>query len=175
MPVHVHGGRRDGQLHGRGGEPAAEDPLKGGFLLASDYHGSWSQEQFDDEIGRALPRGEFPIVDLSPPNHPLWHTMFQVEKLPQMASIATWRRTGGDTVERWNVEGAPPDARGIADEKGRLMVLMIHNTDLPDPWEREAESPEVLFQVFAGRLRRRHQYPALRVDPLTPAQARWLS
>ena len=24
--------------------------LKGGFLLVSDYHGSWAQEQFDDEI-----------------------------------------------------------------------------------------------------------------------------
>jgi hypothetical protein len=120
--------------------------LKGGFLLASDYHGVWAQQQFDAEIARALPPGEFPVVDLSPPDHPLWHTMFQVAQLPQMASIATWRRTGGGTIERWNVEGAPPDARGIADDHGRLMVLMIHNTDLPDPWEREAESPEYFFK-----------------------------
>ena len=120
--------------------------LKGGFLLASDYHGRLAQEQFDAEIGRALPRDEFPIVDLTPPDHPLWHTMFQVTKLPQMASIATWRRTGGGTIERWNFEGEAPDARGIADREGRLMVLMIHNTDLPDPWEREAESPEYFFK-----------------------------
>ncbi len=26
------------------------------------------------------------------------------------------------------------------------MVLMIHNTDLPDAWEREAEDPEYFFR-----------------------------
>jgi len=25
-------------------------------------------------------------------------------------------------------------ARGIADEKGRLMVVMIHDSDIPDGW-----------------------------------------
>jgi hypothetical protein len=120
--------------------------LKGGFLLATDYHGDWAREQFDQEIGRALPPEEFPIVDLAPPDHPLWHTMFQVAALPQMASINTWRRTGGGTIERWNVDGAPPDARGIADAHGRLMVVMIHNTDLPDPWEREGENADYFFK-----------------------------
>jgi hypothetical protein len=120
--------------------------LKGGFLLVSDYHGTMAQEQFDEEIGRVLPRGEFPIVDLTPPNHPLWHTMFPVTQIPQMASINSWRRSGGGTIERWNLEGDPPDARGIADAHGRLMVVMIHNTDLPDPWEREGENPDYFFK-----------------------------
>jgi hypothetical protein len=62
--------------------------------------------------------------------------MFPVASLPQIASIQTWRRTGGSTVERWNVDGDPPDARGIADDHGRLMVVMVHNSDIPDPWER---------------------------------------
>ena len=119
--------------------------LKGGFLFVSDYHGILAQAQFDEEIGRALPRNDFPIVDLNPPDHPLWHTMFQVANLPQLASINTWRRTGGGTIERWNMEGAPPDARGIADAHGRLMVVMIHNTDVPDAWEREAEDPRYFF------------------------------
>jgi hypothetical protein len=118
--------------------------LKGGFIFVSDYHGTQAQEQFDREIGRVLPHNEFPIVDLTPPDHPLWRTMFQVSRIPQMASINTWRRTGG-TIERWNFEGAPPDARGIADSHGRLMVVMIHNSDIPDPWEREGEDPEYFF------------------------------
>jgi hypothetical protein len=113
--------------------------LKGGFLLVSDYHGSYGREQFDDEIGRALPRGQYPIVDISPPDHAMWRTMFPVTQLPQMASIASWRRSGGDIVERWNEDRSPPSARGIADDQGRLMVVMVHNTDLPDPWEREGE------------------------------------
>ena len=119
--------------------------LKGGFLLASDYHGVWAREQFDEQIGRVLPPDDFPIVDLMPPDHPMWHTMFQVTRLPQMASINTWRRTGGGRIERWNVDGDPPDARGIADARGRLMVVMVHNTDLPDPWEREGENADYFF------------------------------
>jgi hypothetical protein len=120
--------------------------LKGGFLFVSDYHGGWSKAQFDEEIGRVLPPGEFPIVDLTPPNHPLWHTMFAVTRLPQLASINTWRRTGGGTIERWNIEGEPPDARGIVDSHGRLMVVMIHNTDVPDAWEREGEDAAYFFR-----------------------------
>lgn len=119
--------------------------LKGGLLLVSDYHGARAREQFDEQVGRALPRGEFPIVDLSPPDHPLWRTMFAVQRLPQLASISTWRRSGGGTIERWNAEGAPPSARGIADRRGRLMVVMIHNTDIPDAWEREGEDPDYFF------------------------------
>lgn len=119
--------------------------MKGGFLLVSDYHGSWAREQFDSEIGRALPRARYPIVDLSPPDHAIWRTMFPVAKLPQMASINTWRRTD-DVIERWNEDGSPPSARGIADERGRLMVVMIHNTDMPDAWEREGEDSEYFFR-----------------------------
>jgi hypothetical protein len=120
--------------------------LKGGFLLVSDYHGTWAKEQFDEEIGRALPRSQYPIVDLTPPDHAMWRMLFPVARLPQMASIQTWRRTGGDTIERWNEDASPPNVRGIADDKGRLMVVMVHNTDLPDGWEREGEDPEYFFR-----------------------------
>src|SRR5262249_25566853 len=113
--------------------------LKGGFLLVSDYHGSRAKAQFDEEIGYVLSPKEYPTVDLTPPNHPMWNSFLPVTRIPQMASIQTWRRTGGGTIERWNEDGSPPDVRGIADDRGRLMVVMVHNTDLPDPWEREGE------------------------------------
>lgn len=120
--------------------------LKGGFLLVGDYHGNWGREQFDEQIARALPSSRFPTIDLTPPNdHPLWRTMFPVKELPQMASIQTWRRTGS-IIERWNDENGPPTARGITDEHGRLMVLMVHNTDLPDPWEREGEDKDYFYR-----------------------------
>jgi hypothetical protein len=121
--------------------------LKGGFLFVSDYHGTEARDQFDEEIGRALPADKYPIVDLTPPNdHPLWHNIFTVTRLPQIASIQTWRRSGGGTLERWNLEGAPPEARGIADAHGRLMVVMVHNSDIPDPWEREGEDTDYFFR-----------------------------
>jgi len=120
--------------------------IKGGFLLVADYHGMWGREQFDEEIARALPPAVYRTIDLTPPiEHAMWKTMFPVTQMPQMASIATWRRTG-DIIERWNQEGAPPTARGIVDEQGRVMVLMVHNTDLPDPWEREGEDKDYFYR-----------------------------
>lgn len=117
--------------------------LKGGFLFVSDYHGTAARERFDHEIARVLAPDQYSMVDLTPPNdHPLWRTMFTVSRLPQIASIQTWRRTGGSTIERWNLEGAPPDAHAITDAHGRVMVLMVHNSDIPDPWEREGEDTE---------------------------------
>ncbi|MEZ5285866.1 MAG: DUF4159 domain-containing protein [Vicinamibacterales bacterium] len=120
--------------------------LKGGFVLVSDYHGTWGRDQFDDQMARVLPRGEYPIVDISPPGHPVWNTFFPVRQIPQIASIQTWRRSGGGTIERWNNDGAGPDARAIADKHGRLMVVMIHNSDIPDAWEREGENPDYFYQ-----------------------------
>ena len=116
--------------------------LKGGFLFVSDYWGDWAREQFDEEIGRALPPGQYPIVDL-PLNHAIWHTLFELKTIPQMPSIQSWRRTGGNT-DRGVMD--PPSARGIVDSRGRLMVVMMHNTDIPDGWEREGEDPEYFYR-----------------------------
>ena len=131
------------RLNGPEGERLREYLLKGGFLLVADYHGPRAKAQWDEEINRVLPPSRYPIVDL-PPDHAVWHTLFHVKQIPQMASIQTWRRTGG-VLERWNYEGAPADARGIADEHGRLMVVMLHNTDIPDGWEREGEDREYFY------------------------------
>ena len=116
--------------------------LKGGFLFVSDYWGERARVQFDEQIRLALPRGEYPIVDL-PLNHSMWHTWFDMKNIPQMPSIQSWRRTGGQT-DRGVVD--PPSARGITDEHGRLMVVMMHNTDIPDGWEREGEDPEYFYR-----------------------------
>jgi hypothetical protein len=116
--------------------------LKGGFIFSSDYWGIWAKEQFDEEIGLVLPPGQYLRVDLTP-DHPLWRTLFDVKEVPQMPSIQSWRRTGGNTDR--GVDD-PPTARGIVDDHGRLMVVMLHNTDIPDGWEREGEDPEYFFR-----------------------------
>jgi hypothetical protein len=131
-------------LSGLEAERLREFLLKGGFLLVADYHGTRAKAQWDDEIARVLPPSRYPIVDLTP-DHPIWHTLFHVKQVPQMASIQTWRRTGG-VLERWNDDGAGADARGIADEDGRVMVVMLHNTDIPDGWEREGEDREYFYR-----------------------------
>jgi hypothetical protein len=62
-----------------------------------------------------------------------------------VTNINFWRRTGGYTSERGN-DSPHANFRMIADEKGRIMVLMTHNTDLADSWEREAEDREFFLQ-----------------------------
>jgi hypothetical protein len=113
--------------------------LKGGFVFVSDYWGPLAQEQFDQQIGRVLPPETYPVVSI-PIDHPIWHTQFELTHIPQMSSIQSWRRSGGGTTERGVT--ASVDTRGIADERGHLMVVMIHNSDIPDGWEREGEERE---------------------------------
>jgi uncharacterized protein DUF4159 len=117
---------------------------KGGFLFASDYWGTRAGEQWDEEIGRVLPQETYPIIEL-PPEHQIWHSFFEVNKMPQMASIQFWRRSGGGISERGE-DSSIVDVRGIADKHGRLMVVMIHNSDIPDGWEREAEDPQYFYK-----------------------------
>ena len=117
---------------------------KGGFLFVSDYWGTRAGEQWDEEIGRVLPRETYPIIDL-PSTHPIWQMLYVVRDVHQMASIQYWRRSGGGISERGD-DSAIVNVRGIADTHGRLMVVMIHNSDIPDGWEREAEDPQYFYK-----------------------------
>jgi hypothetical protein len=117
--------------------------LKGGFIWADDSWGSFALSNWEDQIGRVLPPAQFPIRDITP-EHPLFRTMFQIAEMPQIPSISHWRRSGGGTSER----GSDSDdvvVRGISDAEGRLMVLMTHNTDISDAWEREGEDPRYFY------------------------------
>ena len=38
--------------------------------------------------------------------------------------------------------------RAIRDQRGRIMVVMTHNTDVADAWEREGEDPG-FFEQFS--------------------------
>ena len=117
--------------------------LKGGFIWADDSWGSLALESWEREIGRVLPASEYPILDL-PPDHAVFRMMFQIPKLPQIPSISHWRRSGGGTSER-GPDSDVPVIRGISDRAGNLLVLMTHNTDISDAWEREGEDPEFFY------------------------------
>ena len=122
--------------------------LKGGFIWVDDSWGSYAWSMIVREIGRVLPHGEFPIIDI-PPDHPIMHTLYSVKDIPQVPSINHWSRSGGDTSERgW--DSANVYFKGIQDSHGRLMVLMTHNTDIADTWEREGES-QAYFDLFSPR------------------------
>lgn len=116
--------------------------LKGGFLWADDFWGTYAWEAWEQEFRKVLPAAEYPIVDL-PLSHPMFRTMFEIKKVAQIPSINHWYGTGG-TSER-GADSAEPHARAITDRKGRLIVLITHNTDFGDSWEREGDDPQYFY------------------------------
>jgi hypothetical protein len=118
--------------------------LKGGFLWVDDFWGSYSWEVWANEIRKVFPPPDYNIVDLTP-DHPIYHTMFDLKEVPQIPGIGTF--FAGATSER-GADSAEVHVRGIADRNGRVMVFMTHNTDVSDSWEREGEDPEY-FRRFS--------------------------
>jgi hypothetical protein len=119
--------------------------LKGGFLWVDDFWGTPAWTQWSTEIARVLP--EFPIEDV-PATDPILNSQFQLTEVPQITNFQFWRRSGGrETSER----GADSDTvhfRVIRDKARRVMVVMTHNTDVADSWEREGEDPG-FFEQFS--------------------------
>jgi len=118
---------------------------KGGFLWADDFWGSRAWEWWSMQMAKALPPSEFPIVDI-PMDHPMFHTMFDINEMPQIPNIGQWESS--HTTSERGFDSAQAHARGIFDSKGRLMVFMTFNTDFGDSFERETESPDY-FQHFS--------------------------
>ena len=108
---------------------------KGGFLWADDFWGEYAWSWWVGQLRKALPAAEFPIFDI-PLDHPMFHTQFEVKKIAQIPSINFF--SPGHTSER-GADSATPHARAVADKKGRMIVLMTHNTDFGDSWEREGD------------------------------------
>jgi hypothetical protein len=109
----------------------------GGFLMVDDFWGVAEWRNFYREIKRVFPDRE--PIEL-PLEHPVFNIIFPLEKKPQVPHMdfAVRNRHSGITWER-------PDARepgywGIFDDKDRMMVIICHNTDLADGWEREGDN-----------------------------------
>jgi len=115
---------------------------KGGFLWVDDFWGNAAWNQWVQQMELVFPGRT--IVDLSM-EHPLFGIVYDVPRLPQIPSIQHWRRSGGGTSER-GFESRQPHIRAVLDDDGRIMVLITHNTDIADGWEREAEDPRFFYQ-----------------------------
>jgi uncharacterized protein DUF4159 len=117
--------------------------LKGGFLWADDFWGEYAWNYFERQMRKVFPAARYPIVDL-PLDHPLFHELMSVQRLPQIPSINFWGGPGGGTSER--IDSQTPHARAILDEQGRVMVFITHNTDFGDAFEREGDNHEYFIE-----------------------------
>jgi hypothetical protein len=110
--------------------------LKGGFLWVDDFWGERAWSLWESQIRKVFPSGLYPIIDV-PVDHPLFRQFRTVSRVPQIPSIDFWLGSGGGTSER-GADSKVPHLRAITDERERIMVLMSHNTDFGDSYERES-------------------------------------
>ncbi|MBW6515994.1 MAG: DUF4159 domain-containing protein [Candidatus Cloacimonetes bacterium] len=103
--------------------------LKGGFLYADDDYGM--DEAFRREIRKVFPDRD--MIEL-PANHPLFHCYFSFSQgIPKIHEH----------------DGKRPQAFGIFDDTGRLMVLYTYETNISDGWSDAHDNPpEVSEEAF---------------------------
>ena len=119
--------------------------LKGGFLWVDDFWGDAAWDQWSRELARVLPPAEYPIEDVAL-SDPIFRSQFTVTRVPQITNIGFWRRTAGRETSERGEESRDPHFRVVRDHRGRIMVVMTHNTDIADSWEREGEDPAFFYQ-----------------------------
>ena len=118
--------------------------LKGGFLWADDFWGSDAWFVFEREIRKVFPEAEYPIIDV-PLTHPLFRAQFEMKNgAPQISAIGNWAR--GVLSER-GADSAEVHVRAILDKHDRIMVVITHNTDFGDSYEREGDNPEYFYEM----------------------------
>jgi hypothetical protein len=118
--------------------------MKGGFLWVDDFWGDAGWDHWVRVMGEVLPDRsieELPLTD------PLFSSQYVVKRQLQVPNYPFWNRSGGETSELGN-ESLDHPFRVIRDDRGRIMVLMTHNNDIADSWEREAQDP-VYFAQFS--------------------------
>ncbi len=119
--------------------------LKGGFFWVDDFWGTDAWEQWVSQMRKVFDLNEYPIVDL-PMSHPMFRTLAAVPRVPQVTNIQFWRGSGGTETSERGSDSIDVHTRAILDKHGNVMVLMTHNTDLGDSWEREGEDPGYFYQ-----------------------------
>jgi len=125
----------------------------GGFIMVDDFWGQAEWDGFYRAIKKVLPNLE--PVDL-PRSHPIFHCVMDLPddlslQTPNMP-FATRNRNTGITWEDDHEGGNTRDVhfRAIFDEKGRMMVMICHNTDNGDGWEEETSDPW-FFSTFSEK------------------------
>ena len=124
--------------------------LNGGFLMCDDFWGDRDWLNFSKELKRVFPDRK--PIDL-PMDHPIFHCVFDIKEKPQVPGVDWGIRSEftGQTYEGRHGPGAEEvHYRAILDDKQRIMVMICHNTDLGDGWEREGEN-EYYFREFSEK------------------------
>jgi hypothetical protein len=121
--------------------------LNGGFLMVDDFWGSREWDNFYEQIKRVFPDREPKELPLE---HEIFHCVYDMAKKPQVPSIHSPWESGYTTDRPHDPSCIDVSYKALLDDKGRMMAIICHNTDLGDGWEREGESAEY-FKQFAEK------------------------
>ena len=105
----------------------------GGFLWIDDSWGDREKAATKAQIAKILPGQPLKELDLS---HPIFHSVYDLDTKPKVPAIAYALQMRGRANDFGPADQRQVSYSGIHDEHGRLMVLLCHNTDLADGWER---------------------------------------
>jgi hypothetical protein len=123
--------------------------LNGGFLMVDDFWGEAEYDNFYQEMKRVFPERE--PVDLTR-DHPIFHAVFDIRHIPNLqipnVGMGTASQYHHQTWERSDAQEV--HYRAVFDDQQRIMVMICHNTDLGDGWEREGEN-EYYFKEFSEK------------------------
>ncbi|MEZ5327476.1 MAG: DUF4159 domain-containing protein [Verrucomicrobiales bacterium] len=119
--------------------------LNGGFLWIDDFWGRDMWEHFQEVIKkRVFPKREPVLLDFS---HPIFHNIFELDKIPQVPSHNAWDNTEyAGTAEKtyeWDMDPDDPEYLEVPrfmayfDDDGRMCMLVDVNNDIGDGWEEE--------------------------------------
>jgi|ERR1051325_1995971 hypothetical protein len=132
--------------------------LSGGALFVNDFWSTQEWEGFASEIKRVLPNRTWTELRT---DHPVFHCVYDLQ--------GPMSRLQVPTIQFWNRDHDPNDprsplqtidrgegfedmhVRAMLDDKDRIMILAVHNSDISDGWEREGEN-ELYFNRFSEKI-----------------------
>jgi hypothetical protein len=130
----------------------------GGAIFVNDF---WSAQEWDGfaaQIARVLPDRQW--QDLTT-EHPVFQCVFDLRRPMHELRVPTmqfWNREFDATDPQspphrvFRGEGSEEmHVRALSDAKGRIMILVIHNSDVSDGWEREGEN-DAYFNNYSEKI-----------------------
>jgi len=123
--------------------------LNGGFIMVDDFWGTEALDRFHVVLKRMFPNREPKELPLT---HDIFHIVFDLKVKPQIPNVrvAVANKSTGITHESRHPGSEQVHYQGIFDDKGRMMMILCHNTDLGDGWEEEGTDPW-FFKEFSEK------------------------
>jgi len=130
----------------------------GGVLFVNDFWSEQEWEGFSGQIRRVIPQPRWTELTTG---HPIFHCLFDLRRPMHELRVPT--------MQLWNESFDPKDpesvphrifrgegseamsVRALMDADGRIQILVIHNSDVSDGWEREGEN-DTYFNRFSERI-----------------------